>query len=147
MLAIVTATVMLAQTPMKHATPGTQDDPPWQGVLRLGDGRTFVTDGALTLDAALAKPSVLPGTQIPGKALENYLGAAHKEEFGLSEVSGTATANRNKTPNGIELNSTYVNFLRRALPSGARLRTTAINQPVLIVVAGKAVGVLMPMRQ
>ena len=146
-VAMMTAPVLLAQTPMKPTAPGTAGDPVWQGVLRMSDGRTFVTDGGLALDASLAKPSVLPERQVAGKVLEGYLSAAHKEEFALSEVSGAAPAKTYKAPNGIELNATYINFLRRALPSGARLRTTAINEPIVIVVTGTAVGILMPVRQ
>ena len=52
------------------------------------------------------------------------------------------------TPTGIAVNATYVNYLRRVLPAGAvRLRTTSPSQPVIIIAAGKAVGVLMPVKQ
>ena len=52
------------------------------------------------------------------------------------------------TPSGIALSSTYVNYLRRTLPSRlTRLRMTLPGQPLLIVVDGKPVGVLMPVKQ
>jgi len=144
---MMTAHVLLAQTPMKPTVPGAAGEPTWQGVLRLSDGRTFVTDGGLALDAALAKPSALPERQVAAKVLEDYLNAPHKEECSLSDLNPAASGKGYTTPSGIELNATYITFLRRHLPSDASLRSTARNQPIVIVVDGKAVGVLMPVRQ
>jgi hypothetical protein len=46
--------------------------------VRLPDGRVFVTDGAFTLDVELAKPRVLPGTELPssvGEVMGRYMAA------------------------------------------------------------------------
>src|SRR5262245_56570279 len=75
---VMTAQVVVAQT-MKPTVPGTPGDPQWQGILRLSDGRTFVTDGGLAIDAALAKPAALPSRELAAKVLETYLGASHKD--------------------------------------------------------------------
>src|SRR5690349_3525465 len=48
------------QTAMKPAAPGTAGDPAWQGTVHMSDGRTFITDGGLAVDAAFAKPATLP---------------------------------------------------------------------------------------
>ena len=65
----------------------------------------------------------------------------------MSDLNPAASGKGYTTPSGIELNATYITFLRRHLPSDASLRSTARNQPIVIVVDGKAVGVLMPVRQ
>lgn len=133
---------------MKPTAPGTAGDPTWQGLVRLRDGRTFVTDGGLAIDAALAKPDPPPQRELPGKVLEDYLGAPHKDECGLNDLDASASGRTYTTPSGIALNATYIRYLRRILPAAAvRFRMTGPVQPVVIVAAGRAVGVLMPVRQ
>jgi hypothetical protein len=66
-IVIMTAQVLLAQTRIKPTTPGSSDDPAWQSVVRLPDGRTFVTDGGLAIDVAFAKPAQLPTRELPPK--------------------------------------------------------------------------------
>jgi hypothetical protein len=145
---VITAQVVLAQTPMKPTAPGTPGDPTWQGILRMRDGRTFVSDGGLAIDAAVAKPGKLPGRELPAKILEDYLGASHKDECGLRDLAAAASGLTYTTPSGIVLNATYINYLRRILPAASgRLRMTGKTQPVVIVVNGKAIGVLMPVAQ
>jgi len=149
-VAVMTAHVLFTQTqkPMKPTAPGTPGDPTWQGIVRLADGRLFVTDGGLAIDAALAKPATLPDREFPSKVLEDYLKAAHKDECSLSDLKAVASGRTYTTPSGIALNATYIDYLRRRLPTGSgRLRMTAAMQPVVIVADGKAVGVLMPVRQ
>ena len=51
----------------------------------MRDGRTFVTDGGLAIDAALAKAAKLPDRELATKILEDYLGAAHKDECGFKD--------------------------------------------------------------
>jgi hypothetical protein len=147
---VLAAQVAVAQsrTPLKPTAPGTAGDPAWQGILRLSDGRTFVTDGGLAIDVALAKPAKLPDRELTAKVLEGYLNTPHKDEFSLGQLKATATGKTYMTPTGIALNATYVNYLRRTLPAAsARLRTTADRQPIAIVADGKVVGVLMPVAQ
>ena len=146
--AVLTAQVVFAQTPMKPTAPGTPGDPAWQGFARLSDGRTFVTDGGLAIDAALAKPATLPGREVAGKVLQDYLAASHKEEFGFGDLTAAATGKTYTTPSGIPLSRTYIDFLRRTLPSGVvRFRMNGEMQPVVIVANGTTVGVLMPVRK
>lgn len=146
-VAVIATQVLLVQ-PMKPTVPGASGDPVWQGILRLGDGRTFVTDGGLALDAAVAKPVTLPGRELPPKLLEDYFKAEHKDECGLSDLRAAASGKTYATPSGISLNATYVDYLRRRLPADSvRLRMTGPLQPVVIVASRKAVGVLMPVKQ
>src|SRR5262245_9394558 len=101
---VMTAQVLLAQTPMKPTVPGTPGDPAWQGAVRLSDGRTFVTDGGLAIDAALAKPAKLPDRELAGKLLEDYLNASYKDEYGFSDLDAAASGRTYTAPNGITLN-------------------------------------------
>jgi hypothetical protein len=147
-VAVIATQVLVAQSPMKPTVPGASRDPVWQGILRLADGRTFVTDGGLALDAAVAKPVTLPAREVASKVLEDYFQATHKDECGLSDLRAAASGKTYSTPNGIALNATYVDYLRRMLPGeSVRLRMTGPLQPVVIVASRKVVGVLMPVKQ
>lgn len=147
-VAVMTAQVLLAQTPMKPTAPGTPGDPTWQGIVRLSDGRTFVTDGGLAIDAALAKPAKLPDRELAAKVLEDYVNASHKDEYGFSDLTAAASGRTYTAPSGVVLNATYISYLRRTLPAGSvRLRMTGGMQPVVVLVHGRAVGVLMPVKQ
>lgn len=91
--AVMAAQLLSARTQerMKPTAPGTPGDPTWQGVVRLTDGRTFVTDGGLAIDAAIAKPAKLPARALAPRALEGFLNAAHKEECSFSDLRAGAT--------------------------------------------------------
>ena len=147
-LVVMTAHVLFAQTPMKPTAPGTAGDPAWQAKLRLSDGRTFVTDGGLAIDAAVANPAKLPEREVPSKVLEGYLNTPRKDEYGFRDFSAAASGKTFTAPNGIPLNATYINFLRRVLSSSTvRFRMGGELDPVSIVADGKIVGVLMPVRK
>ena len=91
---VMTAHLLFAQTqkPLIPTAPGTPGDPAWQGTLSLTDGRTFVTDGGLAIDAALARPATVPARALAAKVLEDYLNAPHKDECGFGDL--TAAFNR-----------------------------------------------------
>ena len=138
----------LAQSRMKPTAPGTSGDPAWQAVVRLGDGRTLVTDGGIAIDAALAKLPKLPEKAFPGKVIENYFNLPLKDEYRFSDLKAPGNGRTYTTPSGIPLNATYIDYLRRILPlQSARFRMGGELQPVVILVDGKAVGVLMPVRK
>ena len=135
-------------TPMSPTTPGTSGEPAWQGTVLLSDGRKFVTDGGFAFDAAIAKPAKLPERQFPSKIVEEYLKAPHKDECRLADLVGNASGKTYRTPSGIALNATYINYLKRVLPArSVRLRMTAPMQPILVESDGKLVGVLMAVAQ
>jgi hypothetical protein len=124
--------------------------PEWRRALQLSDGRTFVTDGAMAIDAVLARPPALPADVLPPASasfIEHQMSAQQSAEFALSQVS-RLNERTYGTPSGVHLNAVYVEFLRRALPAArTRLRTSGRRDPVVIVVDGKPVGVLMPLAQ
>src|SRR6476659_1979666 len=135
-VAVMTAQLLFAQTrePMKPTAPGTPGDPAWQGIVHLNDGRTFVTDGGLAIDAAIARPAQLPERELGAGVLERYLSAAHRDECRFSDLTAAATGRTYTTPSGIALNGTYIDYLRRTLPTrSVRLRMTAPMQPVVVV--------------
>ncbi len=147
-VAVMLAQVLVAQTKMTPTAPGTSGDPVWQGVVRSNDGRTFVTDGGLIIDAALAKPAKLPEREFPSRLLDTYFGESHKDEYGLSDLTEVPGGKTYRTPSGMALNATYINYLRRTLSSGSvRLRMTGGIRPIVIVVNGALVGAFMPVQQ
>jgi hypothetical protein len=142
------APILLAQTRMKPTAPGTTGDPAWQAVARLSDGRTLVTDGGLAIDAALAQLARLPEKEFSGKVIENYFNLPLKDEYRFGDLTPPANGRTYTTPSGIPLNATYLDYLRRILPAASvRFRMGGELQPVVILVDGKAVGALMPVRR
>ena len=82
------------------------------------------------------------------KILEDYLGAAYKDECGFKDLDATCLRPYRITPSGIALNATYIEYLRRILPAASvRFRMTGKMQPVVVVADGKVIGVLMPVAQ
>lgn len=140
--------LIAAQTPMKPTAPGTTGDPAWQGTVRMADGRTFITDGGLAIDAGLANLPKLPERVIPGTVMERYFSAPHSHEYGFGDLTLGASGRTYTTPDGLPLNATYIKYLRRILPSrGVRLLVGGDMQPVVIVSGDKPVGVLMPVKK
>ena len=138
-------TLVAQKQPLKPTAPGTAGDPSWQAVVVMTDGRRFVTDGGMAVDTAVAKPDTLPKREIPGKVMESYLTAAPKEECRFSDLTQNSSGRTYSTPGGLPLNATYINYLRRVVPTGrARLRITGDLQPVLVLVDDKLIAVLMP---
>jgi hypothetical protein len=117
----------------------------------LSDGRTFVTDGGLAMDAAFAKPAVLPADVLPPASasfIERHLSAPPPDEFTLSQLSARPDSRAYRTPSGVDLSQTYVDFLRRTLATAqVRLRTRGAREPVVILLDGKPIGVFMPVAQ
>jgi hypothetical protein len=68
----------------------------------------------------------------------------HANEIDLGDLEEGERANSFVTPDGIMLNSIYVDFLRRTVP-GARLRTTGNRDPVIVMLKDRAVGIVMPL--
>jgi hypothetical protein len=111
----------------------------------MTDGRTFVSDGGLAIDAALAKPATLPPNVIPGAAFERLFSTQSPNEFGLSQLSENPDGRTYKSPTGVHMSKTYIDFLRSTLPAAkVRLRMGAAREPVIIHLDGKPVGVFMP---
>ena len=119
--------------------------PTWSKRLQLSDGRMFVSDGAFALDASIAdRPATETLTNVPGSAIERYFQAPFTSEIRLSSL--TSRGGRYVTPDGIPLNSLYIDYLRRTSAGRRlRLRISGDRQPIVLMLDGRAVGVVMPM--
>jgi hypothetical protein len=116
--------------------------------VHLHDGRTFISDGAVALDAALTKATSSESQVLPeasAKIIEGYLTAELPDEFASYQLS-----RRGETyvaPSGVALNPIYIDYLRRTLPeSRLRFRMKSDLEPVVVLLDGKAVGLLMPIK-
>lgn len=120
-------------------------DPTWTRRLQLADGRTFVSDGAMAVDAAIAKPSGIEAMQaVPGAVIDRYLQAPFATEVRATAL--TPNGGRYVTPNGTLLGSRYVDFLRRKVAQrNLRFRLNGDRDPVVVVLDGRPIAVLMPM--
>ncbi|HYF07174.1 MAG TPA: hypothetical protein VD970_06095, partial [Acetobacteraceae bacterium] len=109
----------------------------------------FVTDGGIALDAAWARPVTMPGEVAGGgAAIERLLAAPRPDEFTLAQLIADPNGRAYRTPSGVALNRTYVEFLRRTLPSQrVRLRAGGRVESLVITVDGQAIGVMMPLAQ
>src|SRR5262245_36006932 len=147
--ALTTHLLAMQQPPhMKPTVPGSVSDRIWQGQVRMGAGRTFVTDGGFAIDAAMTGVSTLPERVLAGKVLEDYMKAPYTDECALNDLKSTPGGRTYLTPSGVAVSATYVNYLRRVVPGQrARLRTSGAERPVVVVSDDKAVGVLMPVKQ
>ena len=117
------------------------------GQLPPPDGRTFVTDGRLVLDVQVGKPAVRPSASLSpdtAKALASYLAASYPSEFGLDDLHEGKTAQTFVGPGGMVLSTHYVLFLRRNL-ARIRLHAKGPDDPVIITLDNRPVGLLMPM--
>jgi hypothetical protein len=149
MLALAASAVAQKPPPIKLSSPSVMAPPEWSRTLQMPDGRTFVSDGGLALDATFAKPAKLPSTVIPpvsAKIVAGHMAAPFDKEIGLGELRPGSLKNSFVTPDGIGLNGNYVTFLREVLPAAkTRLRTKGKRDPVVIVTDAQTVGVVMPM--
>ena len=132
---------------IQPSAPSVVAPPAWSRVMPMPDGRTFVTDGGLTIDAAVARPATLPSVRLPpesGKLMARYFAGPFTTDVGLRDLRTGDFKNTFKTADGISLNGNYVNFLRAVLPSGARLRLKSDREPIVVMVGDKPIAVLMP---
>jgi hypothetical protein len=153
---LLTVVVLAAMTPSASLRqtgtpprPGSGGAPPlWRRVVKLTDGRSFITDGGMTLDVALAKPATLPTDVVSGgvaKVVEGYLSAQLPNEIGLNDLGRRGSSYGG--PGGVLLNVGYIDYLRNVLPARrVRLRTKTDTDPVIVVLDGRAVGLVMPVR-
>lgn len=127
--------------------PAGASEPAWTKRLNMPDGRTFVSDGAMALDAAIARPATLPSIVIPAAtsaSIDRMLNGAFASEVRSAQLS--PNGRYYATPDDVRLNTGYIDYLRRAV-GGHRLRfrVRGAAEAVVITVDGKPVGVLMPM--
>jgi hypothetical protein len=121
------------------------DEIVWNKMFRVPDGRLFVTDGALMLDAELAKLRVLPATELPastGEVMSRHMAAERPIEIELDDLEPGSHEETYEAPNGLPFAAKYVEFLQEAVPD-ASLRIGGDREPVVIVAGGQPVGLVM----
>ena len=137
-----------AQDTSSAAAPAPRSELKWKRIVRLTDGRTLISDGAIALDVEWAKPALPSDQKLPeasAKIIESYLTADLPNDFALSQL--TRRGDQYAASNNVTLNPVYVDYLRRILPeSRVRLHTKGDADPVVIFLDGKAIGLLMPMK-
>ena len=135
-----------AQSQPKPASPPPIVPLAWTRAIEMPDGRRFVTDGAMAIDAKVAKPAEMPKSVMPvasGKIMVTQMTAPFTDEVALNSLRPGTQANTFVGPRGISLSSEYVSFLRRVTPA-AQLRFAGPLNAVVIVVGGQPVGMVMP---
>jgi hypothetical protein len=134
--------------PIKPSSPAEIGRPVWTRAVKMPDGRTFVTDGGLMVDAVVAKPSVMPDVVLPvanGEILARNFSASFDKEVGLGDLRPGSLKNTFVTPDGIALNGNYVRFLGSILSVGrTRLRTRGPSDPVTVFSGEQPVAIVMP---
>ena len=131
------------------SSPSVVAPPTWWRAIPMADGRTFVTDGGLSIDAALVKPATLPEMMPPASAtsLARLLSTPHEHETGLRDLQAGSAPNTFTTGDGVILNGNYITLLRSVLsPGRTLLRTRGKTDPVVVIADGQAVGVMMPIQ-
>ena len=140
--------VAAAALAAQRSNPAVVAPPTWSRLLNMPDGRTFVSDGGLAIDVAIAKPATLPSTVVPQQGVATVAGllqASYDREVGLTELLPGPKPNTFAAPKGPVLNGNYITFLQSHLPAAAvRLRIKGATDPVVIVHDGRVVGILMP---
>ena len=138
----------VAQDKSEAAAPAPTSELKWKRIVRLTDGRTLISDGAIALDVEWAKPALAADQKLPeanAKIIESYLTADLPNDFALSQL--TRRGDQYAAPNNVTVNPIYVDYLRRMLPgSRVRLHTKGDADPIVIFLDGKAIGLLMPMK-
>ncbi|HTV00728.1 MAG TPA: hypothetical protein VMF13_09335 [Luteitalea sp.] len=123
--------------------------PTWWRTIPMPDGRRFVTDGGISIDAEVVKPTSLPTLMPPesAAAVVRLLASPHDADCALGDLRSGAGPNTFVTPSGVILNGNYVTLLRSTAAAGTtRLRTSGKTKPVVIMVHGQAAGVMMPVQ-
>jgi hypothetical protein len=131
------------------SSPSVVKPPTWWRALAMPDGRTFVTDGGLSIDAALVKPASMPEKLPPASAtqIDRLLAAPYENETPLGDLRAGSAPNTFMTKDGVILNGNYVTLLRSVLaPGRTLLRTRGKTDPVVVMADGQAVGVMMPIQ-
>ena len=115
------------------SSPSVVAPPTWWRVLQMPDGRTFVTDGGLSVDVKLARPATMPSVVLPpesAKTIAGLLAAPYDKEVGIGELKPGSDKNTFTTPDGVVLNGNYIILLRQIVPPAhTRLRTKGRKIP------------------
>jgi hypothetical protein len=118
----------------------------WRLYCDLDDGRRFLSDGSLLVEARYFPNVPIPEKSLPATAPKRLLQSPTDRQFGLADLQ-QKTAGGHYTGPGVQLNRKYVELLRGSpLKETLRFRAKGANDPVLIVDGQTVVGVVMPIK-
>lgn len=120
----------------------------WRAYCDLDDGRRFLTDGRLMLEASYVPSAVLPERKLPPERAERLLAWKTDREFLVTDLKREAPDGHYRGLDSIQLSRVYVEFLR-ALPlrKTLRFRAKGPDDPVLLLDGAKVVGAVMPLQE
>jgi hypothetical protein len=145
LLALPVVATAVTQDKPKPSNPSVVAPPVWQLAIEMPDGRTFVSDGALAVDAKIARPEAMPKKVIPvesGKTIAGRLTGKYTDEIALSALRTGTRPNTFLGPRDIPLNGNYVTFLRSVAPR-SRLRFNGPLDPIVVVLNGEPIALVM----
>ncbi len=142
---------------MPRNTPGSAVEAPprpqWVAVARLPDGTRYLLDSSFVFSEVQlgGLPMQNAGlTELSAPDVERvsaWLGSRVKAPFRLSDLRCGAAAGTYEGPGGVLLNARYVDTLRARLDlSRLELHAGGPLEPIALVLGGRGVGVLMPMK-
>ena len=148
-LALVVALLSAAGLAAGQAKPSSipplaGGEPVWRHTVPMPDGSTLVSDGAIAIDVAIAKPARMPTTAAAaaGKIFDGHYKAAFTDEVALGSLRAGLLKNTYAGPRDVAINGDYVTYLRKVAPR-SRLRFRGPLDPIVIVDAGRPIGVVM----
>ncbi len=147
LVALPVAGPAATQDKPKPSNPSVVAPPDWQLVVEMPDGRKFVSDGAMAVDATIAKPNAMPKKVLPvesGKTIAKNFTAKYTDEISLAALRPGTRANSFLGPRDIPVNGNYVTFLRRVAPQ-SRLRFNGPLDAIVVVLNGQPIGMFMAM--
>jgi hypothetical protein len=133
--------------PTRKPALGSRDVQCWAH-CDLDDGRRFITDGGLLIEARYFPKVAVPERAVPGKNAERLLQSKTEREFGLDDLSKSGPDGHYRAPDSVMLNRKYIELLRdSSLAKTLRFRAKGNDDPVLLLDEKKVVGVVMPVKQ
>ena len=147
LIALPAVATAVAQDKPTPSNPAVVAPPNWQLVVEMPDGRRFVSDGAMAIDATIAKLDAMPKKVLPvesGKIIAGRFTAKYTDEIGLSSLRPGTRANSFLGPRDIPVNGNYVTFLRLVAPQ-SRLRFNGPLDAIVVTLNGQPIGMFMAM--
>lgn len=119
----------------------------WQAQSILGDGRKFVTDGAMVLDSRYIGSEAIPEKAVPAQSIQRLLESPTDREFATADIQRIESNGHFLAMDSIQLNRKYIEYLlRAALNAPVKFRASGPDDAVLILDGEAVIGVVMPMK-
>jgi len=131
----------------EQKTTEIMNDISWQYRANFPDGRKFITDKNLILDMAYLSLDKEPQQIISHQQIERLFTWETTIDFGLNDLTLTASSGNFWAPNNILLSKKYLQILQTLTPNESiRFYGSQPHSPVLIFDGDQIIGALMPMK-